>query len=102
VPKPLFLVDYAWTSVGNLKLVRPNRPNGCTVATLTRYQGLNEFQIELSCKIEKAYVWCSKNSQILHAARLEDKEQLSLQNQVQMRNIILIKNYGSRTVFNSI
>jgi hypothetical protein len=52
--EPLFLVDDGWPSVGSLKLVRPKWPNGCTVATLTRYQGLNEFQIELSCKMEKA------------------------------------------------
>jgi hypothetical protein len=54
-PEPLFLVYGVWVSVDNLKLAQPKWPNGCTVATLTHYQGLNEFQIELSCKMDKAY-----------------------------------------------
>jgi hypothetical protein len=62
VLEPPFLVDDGWASVSNLKLAQPKQPNGCTVVNLTRYQGLNKFQIELSCKMEKAYLCCSKNS----------------------------------------
>jgi hypothetical protein len=61
-PEPLFLVYGVWVSVDNLKLAQPKWPNGCTVATLTHYQGLNEFQIELSCKMDKAYFSAPKIS----------------------------------------
>jgi hypothetical protein len=40
-----------------------------------------------------------KNYQILHADRMEDKEQLSFSNQVQIWNRIWLKNPESRTVF---
>jgi hypothetical protein len=40
-----------------------------------------------------------KNYQIFHADRVEDTEQLSFLNQVQIRNKIWIKNPGIRTVF---
>jgi hypothetical protein len=77
MPEPLFSVNDGWALVGNLKLARLKWPNGCTVVTLTCYQRLNQFQIELSYKMKKAFFCGSKNSQILHAARLEYREQLS-------------------------
>jgi hypothetical protein len=61
--------------------------------------GFYIFQNELSCKLEKTPLCYSKNYQILHADRLEDKEQLSLWNQVQIWNRIWIKNPGSWTDF---
>jgi hypothetical protein len=55
----------------------------------TRYQSFFVFfKYELSCKLEKPPLYCSKNSQILYSARLEDKEQLSFWNQVQIPNRI--------------
>jgi hypothetical protein len=81
-PEPLFSVNDGWASADNLKLAQPKRPNGYTVVTLTSYHGLNKFQIELSRKIEKAYFYCSKNSHIFHATRVEDEEQLLFSNQV--------------------
>jgi hypothetical protein len=74
--------------------------NGCTVSNPTRYQTVFYIlQNKSNYKLEKTPLYCSKNYQIFHVDRLEDKEQLSFWNKVQIQNIILIKNPRSRTVF---
>jgi hypothetical protein len=61
--------------------------------------GFYNFQNESSCKLEKSPLWCSKNYHILHDDSIEDRAQLFFLKQVQIRNRIWIKNYGSRIIF---
>jgi hypothetical protein len=48
--------------------------------------------------LQKPPLYYANNSQLFYAAGLEDKEQLSFRNQVQIQKIIGMKNPGSRTV----
>jgi hypothetical protein len=96
---PLLWVVDVWVQGRYLNVVRAglalrahcSDPNRVTIYFKT-------FQIEPNFKFEKPPLYCSKNSQILHAAILEGREQLSFWNQVQIRIRIEIKNSGSRTI----
>jgi hypothetical protein len=65
-------------------------------ATLFQAQPVNTgfyfFKLTESCKLNKPPLSCSKNSQNLSANRIEDMEQCSFWNKVQIGNRSLIKN----------